>query len=257
MNTKHFTHFTPVIRAFNGDVFSPGLHVATEGRITVQYAPFEWVNPDAKLVIVGITPGETQAVNAIVEAKRQLLTGANALQAMIAAKRIGGFSGALRANLVAMLDRVGLPRWAGIGSSIELFGRKADLLQTASVLPYPVFVDGNKRYNGSPPLLRSPMLRSMVLKQFVPIVQALPSAKLLAVGDVSWETLNWLAQQGEIDSKQILGYLPHPSPASQERVNYFLGRKLKADLSKQTDAEKLDRMRQQLEQALTHASAAA
>jgi hypothetical protein len=249
-NTNLFARFTSAIRNFDGNVHSPALRVGSEGRLTVQYAPFEWVNPQAKLIIVGITPGETQAIQALEEARRRLLCGADELSTKMAAKRTGGFAGNLRANLVAMLDRVGLPRWAGISSASDLFGARADLLQTASVLPYPVFVNG-KRYNGAPTLLRSPMLSSMVLGQFVPVVQALPDAKLLAVGDVPWETLQWLVQEGKVDERRLLGCLPHPSAASQERVNYFLGKKPASQLSAKTNGPKIDMLRQQLEKALT------
>ncbi len=244
-----FAHFAPAIRSFDGDVHSPALRIASEGKLAMQYAPFEWINPEAKLIIVGITPGETQAANALWEACRQLLTGADERSTKIAAKRTGGFSGKLRANLVAMLDRVGLPRWAGISSASELFGAQAHLLQTASVLPYPVFVDG-KPYNGAPSLLRSPMLRTTVLEEFVPLLRALPEAKVLAVGDVPWETMHWLAKQGLVETHRLLGCLPHPSSASQERINYFLGMKAASELSVKTNGAKLDMLRAQLQQAL-------
>lgn len=249
MNTKLFNHYAPALRHFNGDAQASALRISSEGRLSVHYAPFEWVNPAAKIVIVGITPGPTQAVNAIEEAKRQLLLGTSTEIALMRAKKTGGFSGELRNNLVAMLDRVGFHRWAKISSSADLFGEKSDLLQTASVLTYPVFVDG-KPYNGSPSIQRSPMLKALVTEHFLPIVESIPNAPLLAVGEVPFETLGWLAKQGCIDPKRILGRLPHPSGASGERIKYFLGRKPVAELSAKTNPAKLDDMRLQLESAL-------
>ena len=40
-----------------------------EGKISIYYAPFEYVNENAKIVLVGITPGLQQAVNALNTAK--------------------------------------------------------------------------------------------------------------------------------------------------------------------------------------------
>lgn len=34
------------------------------GDVKIYYAPFEYMNPSARIVLVGITPGPTQMVNA-------------------------------------------------------------------------------------------------------------------------------------------------------------------------------------------------
>ena len=39
------------------------------------YAPFDYINQDAKIVIVGITPGQQQAVNALRKSKEILFKG--------------------------------------------------------------------------------------------------------------------------------------------------------------------------------------
>ena len=249
MNTNLFTKYATTIRHFNGDPRASALHIASEGPLSVYYAPTEWVNLAAKIVIVGTTPGPTQAANAAAEAKRQLLQGASVESTLMHAKKVGGFSGELRTNLVAMLDRVGFHRWAQISSSADLFAARSDLMQTASVLPYPVFA-GSKPYSGSPSLVRSPLLRSFVLEHFLPTALTIPNARLLAVGEVAFETLNWLAEGGHIDPSRILGRLPHPSGASGERIKYFLGQKPVAMLSSKTNGAKLDSMRLHLEGAL-------
>lgn len=41
------------------------LLIDREGNLSVYYAPFEYVNPAARVVIVGITPGRTQMRNAL------------------------------------------------------------------------------------------------------------------------------------------------------------------------------------------------
>ena len=51
------------------------LVIATAGILTVSYAPFEHIVATAKLVIVGITPGEQQAANALCEVRSRLPRG--------------------------------------------------------------------------------------------------------------------------------------------------------------------------------------
>lgn len=222
-----------------------------KGRLTVQYAPFEWVNPEAKLIIVGITPGETQASNALREVQRQQSMGASDAAAIQAAKLTGAFSGPMRKNLLAMLDKVGVPKWLGALNAAELFETRANLIQTASVIQYPTFVDGKKNYNGTPDLRRSVLLGGLVKEYFVPMVASLPQARILALGDVPWNTLRWLADQGLLDQQRMLGFTPHPSPANNERISYFLeAPPPDAKPSNKTDTAKLAQMRQRLQVAL-------
>lgn len=81
--------------------------------ITVCYAPFEHVQSGARLAIVGITPGSQQALNGLLEVRRQLKVGVDHATALSGAKVFASFSGPMRNNLIAMLDHVGLNRWLG------------------------------------------------------------------------------------------------------------------------------------------------
>ena len=53
-----FPEYEAAVRAFNGDPCSANLLLAQEGSLSVYYAPFEWVNRQAKVVLVGITQAE-------------------------------------------------------------------------------------------------------------------------------------------------------------------------------------------------------
>lgn len=44
----------------------------SDGAVKIYYAPFEYINPEARIVLVGITPGPTQMVNANNEARQAL-----------------------------------------------------------------------------------------------------------------------------------------------------------------------------------------
>lgn len=248
-NSNLFARFAPAIRAFNGDVHAPALRIASEGHLTVQYAPFEWVNPQAQLIIVGITPGATQAVNALMEAKRQLNSDAPQASVLQAAKRVGAFSGRMRSNLVAMLDEVGLPRCAGVSSSDDLFEGTSTFLQTASVVPYPAFWKG-ENYRGQTLPQRSPALRELVLDRFVPLIQSLPRAPILALGNVVCDTLQWLADKGHLDRGRLLGTMPHPSPANNGPIGHFLGRNPDEPRSPRIKTAEIDLAKQHVKSAI-------
>jgi hypothetical protein len=243
-----FQRFAPVIRSLSdvdldgGCSLDAKLRLAQDGAVEVCYAPFEHVNPKARVVIVGITPGRTQMLNALRECRRQLQAGASDEVALHASKTTGAFSGAMRPNLVALLDAVGLHRWLGLSSCADLFGRAAVMMQTASVLRHPVFVNG-QNYNGTPNMTRHGLLRQQLVEGFGRDMQALQDAVFLPLGDKVAEALHYLADQGMLERERILDGLPHPSGANAERIAYFLGTKARGALSAKTDPDKLDQAR--------------
>lgn len=226
-------------------VLGQRLNIARDGQIEVMYAPFEYINRQALVLLVGITPGHTQVVNALRECRQQLLAGASDEQALKAAKQTGAFSGAMRPNLIALMDAIGLQRWLGLGTCEALFGPAAHLMHSTSVLRNPVFVKG-ENYNGAPSMTRHPLLRQQLLDGFAQDARALPGAVLLPLGDKVAEALHFLADQGELDRARIIDGLPHPSGANAERIAYFLGRKARTELSAKTNPDKLDAAKAQL-----------
>jgi hypothetical protein len=216
--------------------------LAREGRISMHYIPFEHVNPEARIVIVGIAPGFVQWKTAMAECQRQLAAGAPQAGVLRAARLAGAFSGAIRPNFVALLDAIGIDRWLGIDSCATLFDRDAHLVQISAILRHPVFVDG-RNYSGTPGMARLPFLREAVLRYFAHEAAQLPDALYIPMGGSVAEGLDWLAREGVIRRDRILHGLPHPSGANAERVAYFLGRKERADLSSRTNARQIDAAR--------------
>ena len=248
---KSFEHFAPAIQALNLEqIRKPAdipatFRLGVEGSLTSNYIPFEHVNTSAKLVLVGITPGFTQWTNAMREAQRQLNNGATPGVAQLAAKQTGAFSGAMRPNLIALLDHIGLQRWLGLRSCESLFESDSHLLQATSILRHPIFV-GGENYNGTPNMVRTGFLQQQIKENFAEEALGLKSAVFVPLGPKVSEGLEWLAQSGVISHDRILRGLPHPSGANAERIAYFLGRKARSALSKKTDAIKLDNVREVL-----------
>jgi hypothetical protein len=252
MNTNaRFADYTPVIKELRLDAIRvpadipKALSLGCEGSLTSYYIPFDRVNPDARIVLVGITPGFTQWKNAMREAQRLLLGGASSEDAHRAAKQTGAFSGAMRPNLIALLDHIGLQRWLGLSSCETLFTLDGHLVQTTSILRHPIFVD-QSNYNGTPNMVRNPYLRRQIEEHFAPEAARLSDAVFVPLGPKVSEGLGWAVQRGFLGAGRILHGLPHPSGANAERIAYFLGRKKREALSAKTDAGKLDLVRTEL-----------
>ena len=248
MDQNLFTRFAPVISSLTPAELTgaPSLYaklaIASQGNLQVCYAPFEYINPNAKVVIVGITPGRQQMLNALGEARRQLDKGASDLQVLQAAKSVGAFSGHIRNHLVNLLDHIGINRWLDISSCGSLFGSAASMVQTTSALRNPVFSQ-SKDYNGTPNMTRNALLLGQLLTHFAEDVRALPNAVFVPLGSKVAEALVFLAERGHLSKSQILDGLPHPSPQNIERIRYFLGQKPKEMLSVKTNGEALDTAR--------------
>lgn len=233
------SHYLPLVtaEAAANPLSSSALRMAGEGDITVVYAPFDHIALNAKLVVVGITPGLTQATNAL-----HAVLGADDLpleKRLQAAKQTASFSGgAIRSNLVAMLDSIGIARHFGISSSAELFRPGSGQVHFTSALRYPVFVKG-QNYNGMPDMIRTPLLRKMIEKHLVEEASLLPNALWLPLGPKAERAVLHLSSLGHLRRDRILSGLPHPSGANAERVAVFLGRKAPALASRQTNASML------------------
>lgn len=245
LNSTLLTKYADVVRNLDLDAISKcgslpdSLLILKEGRLTAYYAPFDWTNTNARIVLVGITPGFSQALLALRAAQSGLRSGMSVEDALRHAKRTGGFGGEIRKHLVALLDHFEINRWAGMPSCAELFGSRSSMLHTTSLLRFATFV-GGENYNGSPAILKTDCLRRMLLEHFARELVDLPNAIFVPLGPKVSEVMKWLASTGHIDQTRILEGLPHPSPANLERINYVLGLKPRSSLSVKTNAAKLD-----------------
>lgn len=242
-----FARFSAAIRAYGGDAKAESLLLTRDGDISVFYAPFEYINTAAKVVLVGITPGPSQADNALKAAQASLRAGGTAQQAQVAAKLTGGFSGDLRDNLVAMLQTAGVHRLVGAPDAGALFDSHRNLVHTASVVPFPAFRAG-RPFNGAP--MSVPVLKDLALEHFGLVAKALPGAHYVAMGDKVLSALQNLSKAGVIKERQILGALQHPSTANNERVAFFCGVKQISQLSNKTNPHIINAMRTRLQTAV-------
>ncbi len=214
-------------------------------RLQVAYAPFDYVNPDARIVIVGLTPGRQQMTNALFAAKRSLAFGASEAEAQRAAKVFASFSGPMRTNLVALLDHIGVQRLVGIPSTTSLWAQQDRLVHFTSALRYPVFVD-NENYSGNPAPVATAILQRHLMRWLAGEMRALPNALFVPLGSAADESVNAVAKNIGFNARQILSGLPHPSGANAERIAFFLGRKIRSALSSKVNPDKIEASREQL-----------
>jgi len=203
------------------DLLKSPFLLATEGRLAVYYAPFDHINRDAQVAIVGITPGWTQAEIAFRVARRELIQGSTLELASRKAKLAASFAGSMRRNLVRMLDELKLPELLDIGASDDLFGSASNLCHMTSVFRYPVFYLG-RNYTGSTPSPdKSSLLMQMARKIIVPELNCLQDCAIVPLGRSVDLVLSILEDEGLLDrGRRLIGF-PHPSGANGHRQRQF------------------------------------
>lgn len=162
----------------------------SSNNMRIYYAPHnEIVNRDAKVFIVGITPGWTQTSIAYKTAYEGLVNKLDDESIKKKCKRNSRFAGSMRKNLIEMLDCLKLNEKLKLISCSELFEDKDYLLHATSMIPYPVFVNG-KNYTGSnPKILDNVILREYLKKYFYKEVELLADALIIPLGKSVEEVL--------------------------------------------------------------------
>mgnify|MGYP000557859318 FL=1 len=217
------------------------------------YIPFDYVNENAKIFVIGITPGITQWTNAVEAAQRAIYEGCSDEETLRRAKTTGAFSGDMRPNLVKMMDYIGLNAFLNLGTCAELFETKADLVHWTSSFVNPILSNGND-YNGSTPKLnlkKQVILQNSLTNGILKEIEAVPNALYLPLGKVPNEIFGQFVANHQIDPQKVLLGMPHPSTASAERVACFLDKKT-SGFSKCTDPVKIHAARAALIEQLKH-----
>lgn len=201
------------------EILTKDFLIEKEKDIEIYYAPHnEYINPKAKIFIVGITPGFQQMSTAISEARRMLEITNDINEIQYRCKIAGRFSGSLRKNIISMLDDIKLNEFLGLVSCSELFKDKDYLLHTVSLIPCSVFVKG-KNYTGhTPKLIKSEFLMKYVYDNFVKEVGTLEDVIIIPLGRAVEAVLEKLVEMQVINENQILKGFPHPSGANVNRL---------------------------------------
>ncbi|WP_254848902.1 uracil-DNA glycosylase family protein [Paenibacillus odorifer] len=192
------------------------------GKVEMYYAPHnEYINPSAKVIIIGLTPGFTQMGIAIQEAIISLEAGLSDEEVCRTAKEAARFAGSMRNTLIHMLDTLKLHQHLNLTSCEELFQQQQTILHTSSLLHFPVFVD-KKNYSGAQPkLLSNSFLRAQALSSLREELNILSRALIIPLGKTVESILQLLVSAGELDKQRCLWGFPHPSGANGHRYKQF------------------------------------
>lgn len=242
---SHFDNYAHLLRdpafAFEGDPLAKKLLVSEHGDFQTFYAPFDHINLQAKIVICGITPGKTQAFEALNTIRASLLNGDPADVAKQKAKEAASFVGLMRTNLIKMLDHVGVHELLGISGCAALYGSQKHLVHNTSALRNPVLKKGENYTGRSPSLVKKAEFLKVVEQGLAEEIKAMPSDCIyVPLGEEVWNVFSHLESKGLVNPAKVIHGMFHPSGASNERIAYFLGKKPRQELSKQTNADKID-----------------
>ena len=179
-------------------------------QIKIESSGMDYVNPKAKVVIVGITPGGSQMkANRGGKSKKEI-------------KRENAFAGNMRPKLVEMLDAIGVNRFLGIKSCASIWSEDFDKVQMTSLLRDATYRNG-EMYRGVPSILRTQKLKDALMDGFVKhdCRKCKAAALYVALGSKVKEVLDWLKEEGELTAPIVT--IPHASGSNGGRIAVFLG----------------------------------
>ncbi|HKV83041.1 MAG TPA: hypothetical protein VJN88_00700 [Ktedonobacterales bacterium] len=196
-----------------------------DDTLAIYYAPFDFVNTSARVMIVGITPGFTQMAVGYERARSLIRAGRSAADVCDEAKRAARFAGSMRDNLIAMLDGIELHTRLGIPSSATLFDTRCNLLHSTSAVRYPVVVSGANYTGHHPPLGDTPRLMRYVRTVLADEFHQVPQALIIPLGKVVAQIMEALAIEGYVDISRCLIGFPNPSGANGHRTREYRERR--------------------------------
>jgi hypothetical protein len=238
-DTSRFTQYRQSLLQGETALYSEQTVVAQDADHVIYYTPFEYENPLAKLVLVGISPGPDQLRATYAEGPKLLSRGQPDLEVLSALKRHGAFGGDLRSNLCKMLAHFRIDDLLGLRDVTELWSEGWPSFYATSVVPNAAFYRNKRGKNGLLKLfagsfediLKSAALRSEFEGQFLTRLQRINKhARYIALGPTPRAALDHAASIGVIGRDQLLGSFAHPSNAAHPQVDIYLQRKKLEDL---------------------------
>ena len=175
--------------------------IKKEDNIEIYYAPFDYINSKAKIMIVGITPGLQQML--------QSFEAVNEGRSLKEVKDLSSFKGSMRTTLIKYLDALNINKKLRIKSCESLFNINSKYLHSTSLIKYPVF-DKGRNYSGSG-LLKKKILLDFLEAHFVKELKKLDKTIIVPLGNTVSSTIDYLNNEFKLNLKCFLKGFPHPS----------------------------------------------
>lgn len=203
------------------DLMVEELLIKRKDNIEIYWAPFDYINPSAKVALVGITPGWTQMQNSF-KYLRNNLDKESTYHLLKNCKSEASFSGPMRQTLIQMLNSIGLNEFLNIECCSQLFKEENNLVHNTSLLRYPVYVKGKNYTGSSPKMLKKDILLNMIEAIFVEELKSLDEdVAIVPMGKNVSQVLEYLQENNKINNKNILFNFPHPSGANRGQHKKF------------------------------------
>ena len=182
-------------------VMSKTFLLSKDGNIEIYYAPFDYINPKAKIVIVGITPGLQQ----MIQSYHAIKDG----KSLREVKDLSSFKGAMRTTLVKFMDELKINKILKIQSCESLFNLHNKYLHSTSLVKYPVF-DKGKNYSGVN-ILKKKILLDFIEDNFLKELEVFQGSIIVPLGNAVSSTIEYLNIKHQLKLKCFLKGFPHPS----------------------------------------------
>jgi hypothetical protein len=196
-------------------------------KLKTFYAPFDYVNANAKLVLVGITPGAEQMNRALLAACQSLHAGHSDKDVLQQAKLAASFSGGMRNVLYGLLDKYRINEYLGIESCEELWGESNHDVHFTSTLRNPTFIAKDlKNYTGGSPVAldKHPLLKRHIQTLAVEL-NASKDSLIIPLGEKVVRVIQMMVDEKLLPLSRVLNFegrvaeFPHPSKSNKESVN--------------------------------------
>ena len=184
----------------------------------IEESYFDYVNKDAEVMILGITPGPNQAVN-VEDAKRL---------SKKELKRKYAFSGTLmRKNLIDELNYILLNKFLNIKDCKSLWEDDFSRVEMTSLLKNAVYKNNESKtpFNETQKINKNEQLKNEFENGFKNDCKKYKNLRIIiALGKKIKIIIDELQKEGIIDSSVKILSIPHPSGGNNGQVSYFLGR---------------------------------
>ena len=190
--------------------------VNKDGNIEIYYAPFDYINSKAKIVIVGITPGLQQMIQSF-----QVIKDGKSLKEV---KDLSSFKGSMRTTLIKYMDELKINKILKIKSCESLFNLDSKYLHTTSLVKYPVF-DKGRNYSGAN-ILKKKILLDFIEKNFLEELKTLKKSIIVPLGNTVSSTIEYLNSKYNLKLECFLKGFPHPSGANARKNIQFKENKI-------------------------------
>ena len=215
--SKYLKQIKSLKKISKQNIISNKFLINSDGNIKIYYAPFDYINSKAKIMIVGITPGYQQMLQSF-----EVINDGKSLKEV---KDLSSFKGSMRTTLIKYLDALKINKKLRIKSCESLFNINSRYLHSTSLIKYPVF-DKGKNYSGSN-LLKKKILLDFLETHFVKELKKLDKTIIIPLGNTVSSTIDYLNDKFNLKLKCFLKGFPHPSGLNVRKDFQFKKNKIR------------------------------